>query len=100
MFDAGMNNLPALREYSVSPLAGSTMRIPQWALANAGASAKESIIPRRLALVPVDPGAGEGAETGDRHANPLAAAIVSARTYCIHPLVGGRREGYSGRRGP
>ena len=29
MFDAGMNSLPALREYSVSPRRGSTMRIPQ-----------------------------------------------------------------------
>src|SRR6185295_18333806 len=97
MFEAGMNSLPGLREYSVSPLVGSTMRIPQWAFANAGASASESIIARSSAFEPVDRVAGLGDDSGDLHATVAAVrAIVSARTWCMHPHETWRREGYSG----
>src|ERR1051325_5903971 len=94
MFDAGMNSLPALREYSVSPRAGSTMRIPQCAFANAGASASESIIARSSAFVPVDRVAGDGDDIGDRHATLGAARqIFSLRRWRMHPggkLASGR----------
>ena len=43
MFDAGMNSLSALREYSVSPRTGSTTRIPQYPLRKSGAFAIESM---------------------------------------------------------
>src|SRR5689334_8981988 len=49
MFDAGMNNFPAFREYSVSPLAGSTIRIPQFAFANFGSITALSIDARSAA---------------------------------------------------
>jgi hypothetical protein len=49
MFDAGMKSFPAFREYSVSPLAGSTIRIPQCAFANLGSITALSIDARSAA---------------------------------------------------
>ena len=63
MFDAGMNSFPALREYSVSPRSGSTMRIPQCAFENSGASAIESIAVRSAATDPDDAALGVGRDT-------------------------------------
>src|SRR3954464_5973766 len=78
MFDAGMKSLSALREYNVSPRAGSTMRIPQCALANAGVSTIESISARSSAFVPDAPTAGAGAERADRHAEAATSAAACA----------------------
>src|SRR5689334_18621501 len=47
-----MKSLPALREYSVSPRSGSTMRMPQWALLNFGCATIESIACRSSPRVP------------------------------------------------
>jgi hypothetical protein len=80
MFDAGMNSLPALREYNVSPLTGSTMSIPQWAFAKADASASESIIARNGALDPVDSTAGAGDDTVDLHAVHAATATATTNS--------------------
>src|SRR5512147_3109387 len=92
MFDAGMKSLPALRVYSVSPLVGSTMRIPQCAFKNSGASVNESIIARNAALLPPDPVAGDGVAIGDRQAQPAARAIMSDRTTFMHPLEAGAQK--------
>src|SRR4051812_25617414 len=42
MLLAGMKSLSALREYSVSPRVGSTIRMPQCALRKSGTSINES----------------------------------------------------------
>jgi len=70
MFDAGMNSLPALREYSVSPRSGSTIRIPQCAFENSGASTMESMKVRSPGSRPplIEPGRGPTA-AGCRQAN-------------------------------
>jgi hypothetical protein len=46
-FDAGMNNLPAFRENSVSPVAGFTTRIPILEFRKIGVDASESMEWRR-----------------------------------------------------
>src|SRR5262245_44137445 len=60
-----MKSFPALREYSVSPESGSTTRMPQCALRNAGAVAIESIVRRSSDLAPPD-------RTGRTVARPVA----------------------------
>src|SRR5215212_5974372 len=76
-FDAGMNSLPAFREYSVSPVLGSTMRSPICAFANFESSTRESIERRRDSSGDL---AGDGgAATPGAQAAARIAAMVSGR---------------------
>src|SRR5215510_2180230 len=104
MFDAGMNSLPMLRAYSVSPRSGSTMRIPQWAFANSAASAIESMNVLKVGREPVEMVAGRGADDGagdgaDRHAEmPTRTAAGNANGNERNADIGLRMaggEGYS-----